>query len=629
MNFFENQDRARQNTQQLIGLFVLSIVAIVGAIYIATLFFLRMAPRIWWHPQLFLCVAGVTTAVIALASFYKIACLREGGSAIAIELGGRLLISDIANPNEQQLLNIVEEMAIASGISVPFVYVLDSELGINAFAAGFTPNDAAIGVTRGCLEQLNRDELQGVIGHEFSHILNGDMRLNLRLVGLLHGILFLYLTGVFILRFRSSYRSENKGLWAFGLALMLIGGVGLFCGRLIKAAVSRQREFLADASAVQFTRNTDGIAGALEKIERIGSGLYSPAAEAASHMFFGNALQLSFWEDMLATHPPLSDRIRRIRGLNYKPSGTDIQRRSYPHESAMGFALSSAFTTGAPVAPEKVVNQVGRVAPEHFTYAQKILADLPETLRLGLQRQQSAIAIVYALTLNDTNSPVRDRQLEWLREVQPAELVEETLLFVDEIASLDSGMRLPLVDLAIPALRQSSPSECQQICKCVKGLIKVGGDLSLWEFVLQLVLWHRLEPCIHPESSSKAEQFDNIQEIWSDCILVLSALAKVGQSQPDAIAYAFRSGVFRLPKVGQQEQPETPIACNFAGIQKSLNRLRLASPKLKQATIDACAHTVMVDNQVTPQEADLLRAIVITLDCPMPPFLIPRKRSQK
>lgn len=231
-----------------------------------------MAPRIWWHPQLFLIVAGVTTAVIALASFYKIACLSDGGGAIATELGGRLLISDMANPSEQQLLNIVEEMAIASGIPVPFVYVLDSELSINAFAAGFTPNDAAIGVTRGCLEQLNRDELQGVIGHEFSHILNGDMRLNLRLVGLLHGILFLYLTGVFILRFRSSYRSENKGLWAFGLGLMLIGGVGLFCGRLIKAAVSRQREFLADASAVQFTRNADGIAGALEKLERRGRG---------------------------------------------------------------------------------------------------------------------------------------------------------------------------------------------------------------------------------------------------------------------------------------------------------------------------------------------------------------------
>ncbi|MFL9452202.1 M48 family metallopeptidase [Tolypothrix bouteillei VB521301_2] len=513
------------------------------------------------------------------------------------------------------------------------MYVLDSELSINAFAAGFTPNDAAIGVTRGCLEQLNRDELQGVIGHEFSHILNGDMRLNLRLVGLLHGILFLYLTGVFILRFRSSYRSENKGLWAFGLGLMLIGGVGLFCGRLIKAAVSRQREFLADASAVQFTRNADGIAGALEKLERRGSGLYSPAAEAASHMFFGNALEISFWESLLATHPPLSERIHRIRGLNYKPSGTYARKPSHSHESAMGFAGSSPSSTGssvsASVSPEQVVNQVGRVAPEHFTYAQKILADLPESLRLGVQKQQSAIAIVYALGLNHSNAQVRDRQLDWLKEVQPAELVEETLLFVEQIASLDSGMRLPLLDLAVPALRQSSPKECQQICKCIKGLIKLGGDLSLWEFVLQLVLWHRLEPCIHPESSSKVEQFDNIQEVWSDCILVLSALAKVGHSQPDAATYAFRSGVFRLPKPGQQEQPEVPIACNFAGMKKSLDRLRLASPKLKQAVVDACAHTVMVDNQVTPQEADLLRAIVITLDCPMPPFLIPRKVSKK
>jgi Zn-dependent protease with chaperone function len=633
MNFFENQDRARQNTQQLIGLFVLSIVAIIGAVYIATLFFLRIAPRIWWHPQLFLCVAGVTTVVIALASFYKIACLRDGGSAIATELGGRLLISHMANPTEQQLLNIVEEMAIASGITVPFVYVLDSEQSINAFAAGFTPNDAVIGVTRGCMEQLNRDELQGVIGHEFSHILNGDMRLNLRLIGLLHGILFLYLTGVFILRLRSSYRNDNKGMWLFGLALVSIGGIGFFCGRLIQAAVSRQREFLADASAVQFTRNADGIAGALEKLETRGSGLYSPAAEAASHMFFGNALQLSFWENMLATHPPLSDRIRHIRGLNYKPSSkpsnSGVQSHSHARSSVMGFAGESSSTVDSVSSPEKVVERVGKVTPEHFSYAQKILTDLPESLRVGLKKQQSAIAIIYALSLNHAKSQVYESQLEWLREVQPAEVVEETLLFSKEIASLDPGIRLPLIDLAIPALRQSSPKECQQLCKCVKGLIKVGGDFSLWEFVLQIVLWHRLEPCIHPESSSKAEQFNTIQEIWTDCILVLSALAKVGQSQPDAIVYAFRSGVFKLPKVESLEQPEKPIACNFAEIKKSLDRLRLASPKLKQVLIDACAHTVMVDNQVTSEEADLLRAIVITLDCPIPPFLTPRKVAKK
>jgi Zn-dependent protease with chaperone function len=297
MNFFEHQDRARQNTQQLIGLFSLSIAVMIMAIYIATLFLFRMAPRVWWHPGLFLYVAGMTIIAIAVGSVYKIACLREGGSVIAEELGGRLLIPEMADEQGQQLLNIVEEMAIASGISVPSVYLLERETSINAFAAGFTPNDAVIGVTRGTLQHLNRDELQGVIGHEFSHILNGDMRLNLRLVGLLHGILFIYLTGELLWRIRGSSR-EDKGLplWAFGLALMAIGGIGLFCGRLIKAAVSRQREFLADASAVQFTRNPNGLTGVFQKLERMDSRLISPGAEAASHMFFGKIC-------FLPTHP--------------------------------------------------------------------------------------------------------------------------------------------------------------------------------------------------------------------------------------------------------------------------------------------------------------------------------------
>ena len=271
MNFFEHQDRARQNTQQLIGLFAISITVMIVAIYIVTLFLFRMAPRIWWQPQLLFFVGVITIMVIVLASLYKTARLQEGGRVIAQELGGRLLVPEMADEQGQQLLNIVEEMAIASGISVPEVYLLESEQGINAFAAGFTPNDAVIGVTRGSLQHLNRDELQGVIGHEFSHILNGDMGLNLRLIGLLHGILFVYLTGDLLWRWR--VRDEDKGLplWAFGLALMAIGGIGLICGRLIKAAVSRQREFLADASAVQFTRNPNGITGVLQKLQQMDS----------------------------------------------------------------------------------------------------------------------------------------------------------------------------------------------------------------------------------------------------------------------------------------------------------------------------------------------------------------------
>jgi Zn-dependent protease with chaperone function len=622
MNFFEHQDKARQNTQQLMGLFALSIAVMIVAIYTAALFLLRLAPRIWWHPSLLFWIASITIIAIALGSVYKILYLRQGGSIIAQELGGRLLLPEMADEQGQQLLNIVEEMAIASGISVPEVYLLESEHSINAFAAGFSPNDAVIGVTRGCLQHLNRDELQGVIGHEFSHILNGDMRLNLRLIGLLHGILFIYLAGRLLLRFRGGSRQE-KGLplWAFGLALMAIGGIGLLCGRLIKAAVSRQREFLADASAVQFTRNPDGISGVLKKLQQMDSRLITAGAEAASHMFFGDALKPSFWGGMFATHPPLAERIQRIGGLNARdlaamPSPMR-NHSSSPDGLVMGFAGGGNPTT---VTPEQVVNQVGSVAPEHFAHAQWLLAQLPETLRLAVREQQSATAIVFALALDTNNPQIQERQITWLKEVQPPELIEKTLEFSSEISQLNPSLRLPLVDLAVPALRQTSAKECQTLCKCVHGLVTATGTTSLGNFVLQLVLWHRLQPCINPTSTTKVE-FTSVEQIWPDSILILSALARVGQSQPDEIAYAFRSGVFRLPGAGQQEKPNAPVACNFSDIKKSIDRLRLASPKLKQALVDACAHTVLLDNKVTPSEADLLRAIAMTLDCPIPPFL--------
>ena len=634
MNFFEHQDRARQNTQQLIGLFSLSIAVMIMAIYIATLFLFRMAPRVWWHPGIFIYVAGITIIAIAVGSLYKIAYLREGGSVIAEELGGRLLIADMADEQGRILLNIVEEMAIASGICVPEVYLLERETSINAFAAGFSPNDAVIGVTRGTLQHLNRDELQGVIGHEFSHIINGDMRLNLRLVGLLHGILFIYLTGELLWRLRGTFRlgKEDKGLplWAFGLALMAIGSIGLLSGRLIKAAVSRQREFLADASAVQFTRNPNGLTGVLEKLQKMDSRLISPGAEAASHMFFGNALNPSFGENMFSTHPALAERIRRVGGLNVSnlpamPSRN--QMRSPSQES-----LTMGFAGGFSPTPEQIVNQVGSVTPEHFAHAQALLSQLPESLRLGAREQESAMAIAFALALDTENIEIQERQIAWLREVQPAELVEKTLELSSEISQLDPKIRLPLVDLAVPVFRQNSAKECQRLCKCVHGLVVATGSLSLWHFVLQLILWHRLQPIINPTSATTVE-FTSIEEIWPDSLLVLSAIARIGYSQPDAstedIAYAFRCGVFRLPKAGEQEKPDMPLTCNFTELKKSIDRLRLASPKLKQAIVDACAHTVLLDNKVTQSEADLLRAIAMTLDCPIPPFLNPQRSVSK
>jgi Zn-dependent protease with chaperone function len=588
----------------------------------------------WWHPQLLFWVMLVTTTVVGGASLYKTSQLRAGGAVVAQELGGRLLLPEQAGIQEQQLLNVVEEMAIASGIPVPQVYLLDGETQINAFAAGFTPENAVIGVTQGSLDQLTRDELQGVIGHEFSHILNGDMRLNIDLLGLLHGILFVYLIGRLLTSVRSSDDRRHFGVAAFGLSIMAIGGMGLLCGRLIQSAVSRQREFLADASAVQFTRNPDGIAGALEKLAGVGSRLASPYAETARHMFFGNALALAWSGDWFATHPPLPQRIAHIRGVAFTTDG-EFAQHTQLGSSAMGFAGTVSAT---PLSADQVVAQVGTVSPAHYTYAQGLLAQLPDTLRMGIHLPEGAIAAVYALFLEQMDLNLRATQVERFRSLASEGLVSQVLAYHDAIQVLDERLRLPLLDLAVPALHQLEADHLQKVMHCIEQLATTDGHWSLSEFILFVVLQRRLEtqPGLPLASAATPTSVSPVQ-LRDNALVLLSALASVGDSKPEAITYAFRCGAFKLFTDAQPTDLDVPPAWTVETLRSSLVHLRQATPQLKQAIVNACAHTVLLDNQVTTQEAELLRAVAITLDCPMPPFLnVPRsprgttkgKRSQ-
>ena len=241
MDFFERQDQARHSTRWLILYFGLAVISLVGATYfaVAALLLAGGPGGSFWDPETFLTVTVGTLAIIGVGSLSKTMELSQGGRAVATMLGGELINSDTRDADERKLLNIVEEMALASGVPVPPVYVLREEGGINAFAAGRSLSDAVIGVTRGGMKLLTRDELQGVIGHEFSHILNGDMRLNLRLMGIVFGIVCLATAGRVLLRLRS--RGRSNPLPALGLALVVIGALGAFFGRLIQAAVSRQR----------------------------------------------------------------------------------------------------------------------------------------------------------------------------------------------------------------------------------------------------------------------------------------------------------------------------------------------------------------------------------------------------
>lgn len=338
MDFFEAQEYARKRTKYLVLLFALAVLAISISIYFVVIgsefyFFSSKASKeqgfaLWQADRLLYAFLGVGL-IVAGCSFSKIAALKSGGGAVARSAGGRPVNSATSDPDERKLLNIVEEMSIASGVPMPEVYVLEEE-GINGFAAGFQPADAAIAITRGCIRSLNRDELQGVVAHEFSHILNGDMRMNIRLCGVLFGILAIAVAGRVVLGFtsdaafysssrrrRSSDNNSGGGIiiavMLISFAIMAIGYIGVVFGRLIQSAISRQREFLADAAAVQFTRNPESIGGALKKIggSSMRGRIQNPHAEELAHCFFANALKSNFG-GAFATHPPLQERIQAI-----------------------------------------------------------------------------------------------------------------------------------------------------------------------------------------------------------------------------------------------------------------------------------------------------------------------------
>ncbi len=647
-NFFEHQDQAKRTTSYLVFLFGCAIASTVLAMYLACMLIAvhqGMAQSLWQLEWL-IAIAVCVCLTIAFGSARKMSALRGGGSVVAQSLGGQLVSQDTADAQERELLNVVEEMAIASGVAVPDVYLLP-EVSINAFAAGLTPNSAVIGVTQGCVDALNRDELQGVIGHEFSHIVNGDMAINLKLMGLIHGLLLIHLIGRELLfgrtRHVSSSRDKNNGaVIGFACSAMVIGGIGWIFGQLIKSAVSRQREFLADASAVQFTRNPNGITDALRRIAQQSSHskMSSAEAESASHLFFNNISPLGAFANAFSTHPPLAERIRRLGG-----GSANLKMSAQPHASTLQSSDSRQFTAGqlgAPgfaspassfanagpanhsvnpgrpdVAPAEVVSTIGTVTPDHLDQAHSILSHLPAGLLESVRSQPGAVAVVYGLLI-DADAGVRSRQKQTI--AKSSQTVHDLLCNIEPLfTQVPVQSRLPLLEICIPTLKTLKPNVAAQVFNCVKALVQADGKLSLSEYALQTVLQYRLAPHFRPEPPSASTT--PLTDIGPDSFVILSVLAKAGHSDPSQADYAFRNGISQLPKAAKQSIPSTLPAYSLHDVSRSLTRLRTTAPKTKQAIAEACAHTVLTDSHTTDKEAELLRAILISLGCPTPPFL--------
>jgi Zn-dependent protease with chaperone function len=660
MDFFAQQDRTRRKTKLLVFYFILAVAAIILACYFAGLIVLNAAQShhhhydeqsqlVLWDPKLFLGVTVGVLAVILIGSGYKTMALASGGSAVSEMMGGRLVNPNTNDPDERKLLNVVEEMAIASGVPVPQVYVMDEEGGINAFAAGHKPGDATITVTRGCMKLLSRDELQGVIGHEFSHILNGDMRLNLRLMGIIFGILCLAIVGRVLLQTaRSGGRGRGQNpLPLLGLLLLVIGYIGVFFGRLIQAAVSRQREFLADASSVQFTRNPGGITGALKKIGGLGetgSHVSHVHTEELSHMFFSNGVSEPFI-GLLETHPPLAERIRvfdpnfdgKFPRVRYderdQPSEEISKPKRPPMPNLFGTMLGGAIlaSCGAEKPPvirsHSVLPSLGNPTPLHLKYAGQLRDSLPDSVKAAAREPLDAVALIYAMLLSPDETP-RTTQLAGLAQrVEPA-VHQKTAALYPDVSGAAAHAHLPMVNLALGALRQLTAEQFQQFSQTLEWLIESDGKIELFEFVLQKIVLRHLALQFSGARPPVA-QYYTLKPLLPDCAVVLSALANIGSSDATEIEKAFETGAPYLRAPDNIELGLLPREqCGVDQIDAALNRLALAVPTIKKNLIEACVYTVGADDVIVESEAELLRAVADTLDCPIPPF-VPMRRNSK
>lgn len=643
MDFFARQEKARRATRWLVVWFALAVVLIVVAVYlVSALIFLRGHHPAgggpwWWNEKLALWTAGGTLAVIGGGCAFKMIELSRGGAVVATSLGGRLVSPQTTDPAERRLLNVIEEMAIASGVPVPDVYLLDAEEGINAFAAGLSPADAVIGVTRGCLRALDRDELQGVIAHEFSHILNGDMRLNLRLIGWLNGILSLAILGYYLLRLGGVSGARSRGnrrdanwLPLLGLALLVIGGIGVFFARLIKSAVSRQREYLADAAAVQFTRNPTGLVGALKKIGGwlVGSRILSPAAEQASHMFFGNGLKPSLFEGLFSTHPPLVERIR-VWEPNFDgqfPLVTPAEWKSTPPtpKKPPSRPVRTAGPMQGVVAAAAALAHAGAPRSVHLRRAAELLDQLPAPLLEATRDPLGACALAYSLLLARADDTLAE--VQWL--ALPAGMEPEVRRLLPQVRALPTSHRLPLLELCLPALRQMSPAQFDQFEATLRKLIEADAQIDLFEYALLKMVRRHLTPVFRP-GRRRPIQIYSLHGVRRECADLLAAMAWAGQSEPQAVQGAYEAGLavlgwnaskFPLPSNKAQLLPKADAA---------LDRMAELAMPLRAKVLEACLQTAAKDGFLAEREAELLRAVADALECPLPVWPAPSETDSQ
>ncbi|EGQ8124926.1 M48 family metallopeptidase [Vibrio parahaemolyticus] len=615
MDFFHHQDTARQRTGLLVMLFTLAVLAITGLVSVISIgiYFYFTGEPFTTQSIISYCLLSFVGVllVVSISSFIRLSELNaNGGRGVAESIGGKLISTDTSNAKHRQLLNVVEEMSIASGIPVPPVYVMTEEHGINAFAAGMSIDDAVIGVTQGALDAFSRDELQGVIAHEFSHILNGDMRLNTRLIGALFGITCIAHFGHLILDNSNSTRhvsrsssDSNKGfavIILIAIVCLVLGWLGTLFGNMIKAAISRQREFLADASAVQFTRNDQGIAGALKKIGSNvqGSTLNTKASDEMSHMMFGQS-KLSGFSGLFATHPPLDERIRRIEpnwdGIYAQHS--HAQSTAFDNEQVSGFAVGGGSPASQSASPSEQLSETG----------QQLISQLPPELVDIAREPYSARFIAFALIFDGS-----DIQREMIKSYVPLASQSTLLPWLDY--DLPLHLRFPLLELALPALKSLSEAQKISLCKVLRELSETDNQYSLAEWCVINLLEKQLLA-----SFGFIKQHKTLKQLEESVFWLLRELAWVSHSQADKAQRAYHCALAHL---GFPEVKLEPANSNWHLSRAALELLLQLKPKDRRMFVKACRLAIESDGEITVAEGELYRVIACFLEVPEPPLTI-------
>lgn len=641
MNFFERQAQARRLSRRLVILFAIAVIAVVAAVDLVVFSVLAslqpgspglMLPTSDWlraHSGTVVLTTVSVLGVIGLASLYKTAALSGGGGVVARSLGGVRVSADTQDPHERRLLNIVEEIAIASGVPMPEVYLLEQESGINALAAGHNPANSAVAVTRGALNTLTRSELQGVIAHEFAHILNGDMQLNVRLMGLLFGLLVIAIIARTVLRFAPRGRSSKKGggvavIFLAAAVILAVGYIGLFFGRLIQAAVSRSRESLADASAVQFTRDPHGLRGALVKIgaASAGSRIVNPEGEEVAHMLFAPGMSRLF-----ATHPPLLARLkaidprfdaREIEEARARLIAAEVEREREPTRTLHHAQPHDALVNLPAAAPAGVAMLVGSPGIAHMQTAREIREALPDAIVAAGAHASSGRALLLALAL-DADGPVRERQRRFIETQLGGEVLRAIDALQPAVDALEPEQRIPSLLRTVPMLRQLTREERMRLMSALNGMLQREGRASLMSYVLRKLAQVHLRDEISPAARERELPLSAVQ---NDAQLLLCVLAHHGQSDETAARRAYEMGAHHLYP---RDRPAYRTPTNWqASLDASLSRLDRLAPLMKEQLVEAMVKSVMHDQSVTIGEAELLRAVCATLHCPLPPLAVGR-----